>query len=134
MPNWTLLDSKFRLTPWSIQEHADYVLKQYGGLLTKSPQDAQAYVDGYLLAQADFEQAYANQSEFLIRSSQENGGNYQALPDLNLIDWDPARKMAALATATQPVTVVPDPVVANTVDEPAVSPVVQADEAATQAL
>jgi hypothetical protein len=109
MPNFQVLSDTFRLTPWSLQEHADYVLQEYGKLLSR-PDAAQAYVDGYKDAEEKFDQAYANQQEFLNRTTMAVGAQPQVLPVIQRIDWDPVKRLAAITAATQaPVEVAPTP-------------------------
>ncbi len=136
MPNWILLDQTFRLTPWSLQEHADYVLGQYGKLITQDATKAQEYVDGYVKAEADFDQAYANQGEFLKRSCEEQGKPVQTLPDIVKIVWDPATRLAASVAAAVPVqqtVVAPTPDVTDIPVDPVVDVPVMPDTAIVDA-
>lgn len=100
MQDFSKIDKRLGLTPWSLQEHANYVASKYGSLL-QDPQIAEAYVTQYEKKEEEFDVAYELQKELLKNSSITAGGEPQKLPDIQKIDWNPRPKFAPKKTAEQ---------------------------------
>lgn len=84
------LDKRYGLTPWSLAEHAAYVTGQYGKVFTE-PAVAEAYIQAYEKKEAEFDIAYELQRTLLRQASVVAGGKPQELPDQVKIDWNPRK-------------------------------------------
>ncbi len=93
MPDFHRLDQKFRLTPWSLKEHAGYVAGTYGSLLGQDAMKAAEYVEGYKKAEAAFDSAYELQRQLLRNSMHNEGEKPQELLDPVKMEWDPTKTL-----------------------------------------
>lgn len=93
MPNFLKLDKAFRLSPWNIQTHADYVAGQYGAMMAQSPEKAKAYLAAYRKKEEEFDAAYEEQCAAVKRSQTMLGQAPQELLPLVKIDWNPEKQV-----------------------------------------
>lgn len=103
MPDFNKLDTAYRLTPWTLQDHADYVAGRYGSLL-QDPKSAEKYLEGYLAAEKRFDESHDFQVKMLSESSKRAGEKPQELVKPTKIDWDPRKRFAAGVLKEEPKT------------------------------
>lgn len=103
MAHFPTLDKNFRLQPWAILEHSDYVAGQYGAYIGQGDKvKAESYLKRYREKEAEFDAAYAAQEEFIRNSQVQLGQKPQELSPFVKIEWDPQKRFAkALETKVE---------------------------------